>query len=451
MGIKIRGIYSTALTKILSDGGYDIALPLEEINHRMDLENNSKASTLIYDKEDMDGVILHGKESEEIIEALRKELGDFITKKVETGDIYRGIIKKVDMDSKEILVDIGKEKNGILSLREYWGFLREGQPILVQTKGKNRDHYLLSCHLRFFGENLVLIKGGFTKPSKHIKDKEEMRRLMDLSKDAKLNGWGILWKSLAEGKTNEVLKAEIDDLTKEEQNIKEVFEKGEKPEMLKEGFSIYFLDFPKDVKEKLDDIRNQLLPTVKGHHFLKAGGLTMLAELADRMVEEEGHKKVGKCVEDIFRNNMNKGNFYKIIHKKSGGDNIVMFGRIEEVGDEMKIYRRLRYRGELDGLDTRISDGDYAITTIKQGSVFVKHEYFKKNNEPIGKYFSVNTPMEIYPKIARYMDLEVDVVEKDGKREIIDREKLEKSNIPEGLKKMALKTAEMIVKGDTNV
>ncbi len=250
MGIKIRGIYSTALTQVLMDSGFDIASPLEDINKKMKVAKKIMVNNLIYDKEDMDGIILHGRDSEKIIQSLEKKIGEFVTKKVETGDIFRGIIKKVNMDNKEIIVDIGKEKDGILSLREYWGFLREGQPILVQTKGKNKEHYLLSCHLRFFGENLVLIKGGFTKSSKHIKNKDEMDRLMELSKDAKLKGWGILWKSLAEGKTSKELKEEISLLLSEEENIKTLFEKENKPEILKQGFSIYFLDFPKNIKEK---------------------------------------------------------------------------------------------------------------------------------------------------------------------------------------------------------
>ncbi len=451
MGIKIRGIYSTALTKILSEEGYLISFPSEKIKKRMHIEEDDKVSSLIYDKEDLNGVIVHGKESEEIIETLAKNIGDIVTKKLETGDIYRGIIKKVDMDSKEIVVDIGEEREGILSLREYWGFLKEGQPILVQTKGKNRDFYLLSCHLRFFGENLVLIKGGFTKPSKHIKDKEEMERLMELAKDSKLKGWGILWKSLAEGKTNEELKEEIDRLLEKEGKIKEKFEQDSKPEMLEKGFSIYFIDFPKDAKDKLDNIRAGVCPTLKGHHFLKSGGFSMLADLADKMVEEVGEEKTAKYVREIFENNMKIGGFYKIIHKKPSGDSIIMFGKIMENNGSLKIQRRLRYRGELDGLGIKIKEGDYAVSTLKNGEFFVKHEYYTKNKELIGKYYSINTPLEIYPKICRYIDLEVDVIEKDGKKEIIDMEKLEESEIPEKLKKKAIKTAEMIEKGDIDV
>ncbi len=174
----------------------------------------------------------------------------------------------------------------------------------------------------------------------------------------------------------------------------------------------------------------------------------MLADLADKMVEEYGNEKVGVYIKDIFMKNISKGSFYKIIHKKPSGENIVMFGKIKEVGEELKVYRRLRYGGELDGLGVRINDGDYAISTIKSNNSFIKHEYFTRDDKPIGKYFSINTPIEMFPKIARYLDLEVDVVEKDGIRKIIAIEKLNESNIPKKLKEMAMETAKMIEKGD---
>ncbi|MCD6404082.1 MAG: hypothetical protein J7L59_02770, partial [Nanoarchaeota archaeon] len=173
MGVKIRGIYSTAISKILHDNGIEVVNPSDLVRERMKIENKGKVDTLIYDKEDLDGIIIHGRESEKVLEVLKKELGTLFVKKLETGDIYRGIIKRVDMKDKEIIVDLGG-REGLLSLRDYWGYLKEGQPVLVQVKGRNKDFFLLSSHLRLFGENMVLIKDGFTKPSKHIKDREEM-------------------------------------------------------------------------------------------------------------------------------------------------------------------------------------------------------------------------------------------------------------------------------------
>ena len=108
----------------------------------------------------------------------------------------------------------------------------------------------------------------------------------------------------------------------------------------------------------------------------------------------------------------------------------------------------MRYRGNYDGLNIEINEGDYAISTIAHGKEHIKHEYYSKQGELIGKYFSINTPIEIYPNFARYIDLEIDVIEKDNKREIIDKEDLMNSELSEKAKKYAIKIAEKIQKGD---
>lgn len=64
--IKIRGIYSTALTKLALDWGYSISQPSSWISQRFHLEQNSKAFDLfIQDREDHQGIEVTG-ESERI-------------------------------------------------------------------------------------------------------------------------------------------------------------------------------------------------------------------------------------------------------------------------------------------------------------------------------------------------------------------------------------------------
>ena len=56
-------------------------------------------------------------------------------------------------------------------------------------------------------------------------------------------------------------------------------------------------------------------------------------------------------------------------------------------------------------------------------------DYYSLDDELKGTYVNINTPIEIYPDRARYIDLEVDVVKLPGqKSEIIDEEELKKAN-----------------------
>jgi predicted RNA-binding protein associated with RNAse of E/G family len=77
----------------------------------------------------------------------------------------------------------------------------------------------------------------------------------------------------------------------------------------------------------------------------------------------------------------------------------------------------------------------------------VKHSYYAGSGKLKGSYFNVNTPVELYPYGARYLDLEVDVVcPLDKKPFLVDQENLsllaQNGRIGADLMKKALETAE---------
>jgi len=131
MKIKIRGIYSTALTHLLSEAGFNIVNPSKAVSERLNTKDaEGSADILIYDKEDLNGITINGYGAEQVVEKLRKHFSDIAVKKVEAGAIYAGKIKKIVNESKNIIVDIGGEE-GVLNLQNYWGFLREGERVLA--------------------------------------------------------------------------------------------------------------------------------------------------------------------------------------------------------------------------------------------------------------------------------------------------------------------------------
>lgn len=89
------------------------------------------------------------------------------------------------------------------------------------------------------------------------------------------------------------------------------------------------------------------------------------------------------------------------------------------------VFRRSFSKGRYDGLDLPIQEGDYGVTEIREGAWTIKHSYFTKDNRLIGEYYNINSPVELYPYGARYLDLEVDVVCRAGENPfLMDREKL---------------------------
>ncbi|WP_457753293.1 DUF402 domain-containing protein, partial [Thermococcus sp.] len=115
----------------------------------------------------------------------------------------------------------------------------------------------------------------------------------------------------------------------------------------------------------------------------------------------------------------------------------------------IKIKRSLKPGKVYDGLELPIEYGDYAITEIEEGKWWYKHSYYDKDGNLKGEYYNINTPIEIYPDRARYIDLEVDIVKwPDGKKEIIDKDDLrrhyEEGIISEKLYKATLRITQEV-------
>lgn len=451
MRVKVRGIYTTALTKLLSESKFEIVAPSEKINERFDLEDiGDSADTLIYDKDDMNGVTIHGSNSNKVVEILQKNLPDTVFWKMETGSIFCGKIENIDRDNNTIYIDIGKEKAGIISLQNFWGMLKIGEKVLVQIKGESKDGFMLSTKLRLFGDNLILIKSGFTKVSKHVKDKSEKDRLLSLSDDAKSKGWGILWKVLAESKSDKELKKEIDSLIAEEEEIKGNFDQSNDVSLLKEGLCIYFVDFGKKSKERLDEIRRRICPTTAKHHFLKSGGFSLLADVVDSLSSKTDEKKIKKVVDDTIENSIKPGQYFCIIEKRMGGRDTRTKGIVEKIEKGVvEVKRNFGHNFGNDFFEIPINEDDYSISKIKSGERVIQHHFFDKEGKSKGKIFSICTQLELFPEYSRSINLEIDVIEEDGKKRLVGEEKLKSAKgVDNDLKKEASEIASDIKKGE---
>ena len=79
-------------------------------------------------------------------------------------------------------------------------------------------------------------------------------------------------------------------------------------------------------------------------------------------------------------------------------------------------------------MEIPIEEGDIAIGEYQEGNWYYQTTYYSAHNEIKGKYFNVNTPIEIRQGSIRYIDLEIDVIENlAGERKIIDVDQLERA------------------------
>lgn len=214
------------------------------------------------------------------------------------------------------------------------------------------------------------------------------------------------------------------------------------------------IEFPYSAKSKLDDIRNEVVPTVFNHHRLRLINSEFLdwIESKDLLNHAEKREDVSRDLENrLIWQTFNRGNKIGIDHVKLDGRTVFLSeGRIVDFqpSERKMILKRTAFSGRdrYDGLNIQKKMGDYAITEVKEGEWFYKHRYLRADGHLIGEYYNINTKIELYPDKIRYVDLEIDVVRwPDGSARIIDEQALnrqfELGCLGEGLMKMAKKTA----------
>ncbi|MEM3522445.1 MAG: DUF402 domain-containing protein, partial [Candidatus Bathyarchaeia archaeon] len=413
---KIRGIYSTALTKLLLDNGFTIVQPSIEIEERFNLPRcNEQSDIEIYDKIDAQGVKAIG--SSDSVKAfcnLLKEFDDVVIRKYTftLNGIYKGLIKSWEPRLKMAIVDIGVSE-GLLGIKIEKPQEKEA---IVQVKkfSENNKIPILSNKIKLSGKYLSIVLDKNFKSNNYDLDFEFFK----IWENLKPRGLKIFLTPLALNQSLDSLKEEIKSLIKTWKFIVDKAEKEKAPATLMEGKWIIEVEFPWLSKKELDKIRKTVLPTVENHHYYKAYGknLALEVDIAEKFLKEgkpysEVEESLKKFVEESYPQ---EGSIISIEHVKLDGS-ILSLGkaRVESFDKKelrIKLLRTIKSNGLYDGLDVLKEPGDIAISDVKIGEWYLKTMYYAKNGTLKGTYINFNTPIELYPNKIRYIDLEVDLI-----------------------------------------
>ena len=396
--VRIRGIYSTALTyillhhkelskphritkELLHDHDFQIVQPSIAQQERFGLERREEPPDLdVHDRSDRQGVQALGE---------AEPLNAFIS-------ILRVLLDDIIVRRWKVAIDLNAKKS-------------------------------------IPGKYAVLIPGCQVKISRKIRDRQTRFRLRKLGEELATSRWGILWRTAAADQPPHVLRNEVADLTKKWQDIAGGVVGLEAPAMLWEGSRYADLEFPALSKKKLDEVRGFVAPTINGHHFYKAcgGRVSSALEMAEKLLEKgNSQEEVGELFEQtVGAEYPMRGSLIEVEHVKLDGRVFHLgMARIEDLDGDLSLIRFRRVfekGGTYDGLGTRKEPGDYAITEARVGEWHFKTRYFSSGGCYKGTYVNLNTPIELYPYGIRYVDLEVDVcVWPDGRVKKLDEEKL---------------------------
>lgn len=158
------------------------------------------------------------------------------------GNIYVGKVENVLVGMQAAFIDIGVEKNTFIHVKDIIpkasnetgnkneqlskynikNYIHTGMPILVQVKrdSTNKKGARVSTHISLPGRFVVLMPNTeFITISKKIEKEEERKRLIQIAKETLPEGYGIIVRTAAKNKSDELIKQDISKVLKQYEQI----------------------------------------------------------------------------------------------------------------------------------------------------------------------------------------------------------------------------------------
>jgi hypothetical protein len=200
------------------------------------------------------------------------------------------------------------------------------------------------------------------------------------------------------------------------------------------GSGDWEIEFPAGSKAVLDAARAAVWPTLPGHHQLKI----VAQQEVDRAEEAlaAGRADANDLSSELRRRflltGLRVGRDVVVEHVKPFGKIIPLPGQVAALTGNprdrlrLRLARAFRPGGSFDSLNEPKLRGDHGETELLEGSWVARRTYLRANGAPIGELYNIQTPVELYPDRARYLDLQVDVAAwPDGRVEIVDLPELD--------------------------
>ncbi len=149
-------------------------------------------------------------------------------RQVTQGNIYKGIVTRVEQSLHAVFVDYGAEKNGFLQKNEIhsdyfqevetkekalFNLIKKGQEMIVQvTKNPiNQKGAMLTTFISLPGRFGVLMPGNTTKGvSRKINEEDERKRLVGILKNIKIpEGFGMIVRTAGKNATKTMLTSDL--------------------------------------------------------------------------------------------------------------------------------------------------------------------------------------------------------------------------------------------------
>lgn len=392
MNIRIRGIYATALTYILSQMNFNIVQQSLQIVERFKMSYKPvPADITIKDGNEKGNIIVIGHDMTFDIYPIIRNIFKYSIVWKSPVKLY-SVITTEDCKYKGFKVEPCFE-TGLVTKPPL-----DGKIFISEPKAVGR-----------FAMVWRSSKGsGSVFFSEHISP-EQRARLKSISTPLTNKGYNVKWRSNAPYASNNELKNELERLAINFDSFN----------FSSQGEDFIYVIPSLEDKRKLDEIRGKIVPTVNFHHMLKLSYTSQVDEAENS----------NKDVTTLLRNLINE--FMNIEHVKPEGKIMRLTGgkvEYQEVTNDyfmIRLKRNFSAGGVYDGLGIPKEEGDYDIVEFDSRKWYQVHKYYNSRGELKGVYVNISTPPELLSGRIRYIDLEVDVVKVNDEIKIVDLEALE--------------------------
>lgn len=450
-GVRIRGIYTTALTRLVLNAGWRVVDPSGPIRRRFETEFDAAEQTLsVTMTADRQGIGVTG------LPTAVDDAAELFSVGIDTLSWRDPAPKNAVFDGevtetrrRGAVVDCG-EFSGYLPFRNTDHHVDSGDLIRVQVRESaapwTDDRPVLDTDRRVSTPLVTLLpeSGAPTVESRDEAAARELLGMTELLGIAPPDGWRIRWSHTATAAPLDVLKPALSRATTRADELTAVLDSAPTPAERNEPARLWAKDagrwfwFGRKSRFALDDARRSVTPTLPGHHRIKAGadaasvGVDLAEALCGDDVDDaasDGEPTAAafpfSVVADCFGPEV--GDRLEIGHGKPDGRRISLgSGTVTERDDDsVTVQRELSGGGSYDALDIPRKDGDIAVTTFREGRWWYPTVY-RRDDEVLGTYVNICTPVECFPETVRYVDLHVDVIKHgDGRVERVDDDELD--------------------------
>jgi len=429
MNVRVRGIYTTALTELLRREEM-VVQASPPIRQRFDDAEFpvAPADATVRTTDDRQGVSVAGAPGAvaDLRERLRAVGRDAFAwdDPAPRGAVFRGAV--TETLGRGAIVDLSGTE-GFLPYDRVDGYVDEGDTYRVQVASPeppwSDGRPSLATDLRVPGGLVELRRGGGGS-------RNETARMADLLPVDPPEGWSPRWSRTADDASLEAMEAALERASDRAEDVMAAVADAddEGPGRVVAPQAGAWVWFGRESRFALDDYRRDVATTMPGHHRTKAAtnAASAAVDFAEAMCEPSGEFPFGVVTRQF---GPQAGDGIAIEHGKPDGRCITL-GRGEvterDPDGSVTVEREMSGGGTYDAIGVDREAGDVARTTFAEGRWWYATVYEGSDGERRGTYVNVCTPVEVFPDEVRYVDLHVDVVKgPDGEVRRVDDDELD--------------------------